>query len=154
MTAFEQLLVLIVFISCGWIVGFTLEAFRRFRRRIRRNAFFVYICEISFWMAQTSVLYYVLWRVHDGVFRVYFLVALLVGYLFYERYFKQVGQRVIDVLVYVGDLFISWLFTLVHFCIGKPIYFLGKACLFPLFASFRMLKRKFIKNNKENSSQM
>lgn len=153
MTASEQLLVLLVFISCGWLVGLALEAFRRLRRRIRRNVFFVYLCEIAFWVTQTGILYYVLWRVHDGVFRVYFLGALFVGYFLYEYYFKRLGQRFVQGVSRIGNLIISCLFMIVYLCIGRPIYLIGRACLFLLFASFRMVKRKFIKNNEENSSQ-
>lgn len=129
MTAYEQMLVMFIFICCGILIGCSLETFRHFGRFYRRNVFFVYISEVLFWLLQMAFLYYVLWQLNDGILRIYFILAVLVGWQLYHLFFKKIYLPFMRGVFYVCHLFFQVLYHMVRLIIYWPIYFIWKVLI-------------------------
>ena len=154
MTAYEHFLVLFTFICCGFFIGCSLEAFRRLGRAFRRNVFFVYSTEILFWLMQTAFLYYILWRVNDGVLRVYFIIAIVCGFLCYDIFFKAIWRVVIESLIRIIQTVLMILHMFLRILIGWPLYFVAICVSYPFMWLFRLIKKIIPKEIYENISQI
>lgn len=126
MTVYEQMLIIFIFICCGILVGCSLETFRHFGRFYRRNVFFVYVSEILFWLIQVAFLYYVLWQLNDGIFRLYFILAVLVGWQIYELFLKKIYLAFMRGVFYVFNMLFQVLYQIVRLIVYWPVYIVWK----------------------------
>lgn len=89
MTAYEQMIVLLIFICLGILIGCSLETFRHIGRHYRRNVFIVYTLETLFWISQTAILFFIVWKLYNGNFRIYFILAIICGLQLYNLFVKK-----------------------------------------------------------------
>ncbi|QDP38835.1 spore cortex biosynthesis protein YabQ [Radiobacillus deserti] len=104
MTLTVQFLTIISMIAGGIYLGMAIETFRRFEDAWKKRTIFSYVIEISFWLLQSLILFYLLFRVNQGELRFYILLALLCGYSAYNALFKSLYQRMLEKII---DSFIS-----------------------------------------------
>src|SRR5699024_4293439 len=99
MTLHVQLLTMIFMVLSGLYLGMALETFRRFSPLWRKNKFLVYFLEICFWLVQTLIIFYVLYRVNAGELRLYIFVACLLGFATYQALIASLYKRLLEQVV-------------------------------------------------------
>ena len=93
----------------GFFVGVALETFRRFSLTWKNNIILVFFMEICFWLIQSFVLFYVLFRVNGGEIRIYVIVAGFLGFAIYKAVaatlYKRILERLISIIVSIYRFF-------------------------------------------------
>ncbi|SDN10598.1 spore cortex biosynthesis protein YabQ [Sediminibacillus halophilus] len=157
MTLSVQFAAILLMMAGGVYIGAAIDTFRRFERSWKHRVLFSYGMEISFWLLQTLILFYLLYKVNQGELRFYIFLALLCGFAAYKALFENLYRRLLEKLIrfiialyrFFARLFkgliiqpIVWLFRLLLMLltgIGTVLIWLltviGKVCVFP----FRLL---------------
>ncbi|MGJ9460220.1 spore cortex biosynthesis protein YabQ [Oceanobacillus sp. CF4.6] len=147
MTLSVQFLTLIAMVSSGFYLGIIQETFRRFTPYWKNSTFLTYFLEISFWLTQTGIIFYVLFRVNAGELRLYVFLACFLGFSMYQVFAKSVYKIVLEWIIQITSaiyrffksLFqgliitpISWIIKLILRIIVSIITLLGSIILFIL----------------------
>ncbi|WP_042220768.1 spore cortex biosynthesis protein YabQ [Oceanobacillus manasiensis] len=128
MTLSTQFLTMLAMVSSGFYLGIVQDTFRRFTPYWKKKVVLTYTMEVSFWLTQTLIVFYVLFQVNGGELRFYVFVACLLGFAAYQALaaesYKKLLEHIIRILtaVYrflercVKALFITpikWIFDLI-----------------------------------------
>src|SRR5699024_12815245 len=134
MTLHVQFMSLISMVIGGFYLGMAIDTFRRFSTYWERNVFFKYLLEICFWLMQSLILFYVLFRVNDGEIRFYIFLSCLLGFATYQALaasiYKQLLEGVIRIVRSIYRFFkrlievliiipVKWLVTTLFMEIGR-----------------------------------
>lgn len=121
MTLYVQFMTMIVMVIGGFYLGMALDTFRRFSWHWGHKPFLKYALEICFWLIQSLVLFYVLFRVNAGELRLYVFLSCLLGFAAYKALaapvYKQILEGIIRILLAVYLFFER----LVHVLIITPV---------------------------------
>ncbi len=142
-------------------VGAAIDTFRRFERSWKHRVLFSYGMEIGFWLLQTLILFYLLYRVNQGELRFYIFLAILCGFATYKALFELLYQRLLELMIrFVVELYrffarlvkglvfqpIIWLFRLLLLLLTGIwavllwlLTVIGKVCLFPFRLLFKLI---------------
>ncbi|GAB4072144.1 hypothetical protein GCM10028778_01510 [Barrientosiimonas marina] len=123
MTLDVQFLTMISMAAGGFWLGMALETFRRLSIYWRERAFLVYVMEISFWLTQTLLLYYILFRVNSGELRFYVFAALVLGFAIYQALAASLYKRLLEYVIYVMAAIHRMLTRIIRAVIVTPIVF-------------------------------
>jgi spore cortex biosynthesis protein YabQ len=103
MTLSVQFATILAMILGGIYLGAAIETFRRFEPYWKKRIVFSYLIEISFWLLQTLILFYLLYLVNQGELRLYIFLAVFCGYASYkglfEGFYKNILERFIELFV-------------------------------------------------------
>lgn len=109
MTLDVQFITMISMISGGFYVGIALETFRRFSAAWKNNIFLVYFMEGFFWLIQSFILFYLLFRVNGGEIRIYIIIAGFLGFAIYKALaaslYRRMLERLISIVMSVNRFF-------------------------------------------------
>lgn len=114
MTLNVQFTAMICMVLSGFYLGVALETFRRFSPHWKHRKFLVFFLEICFWLSQTFLLYYVLYRINAGELRVYVFLACLLGFSIYQVTIKTLYKKILEQIIHV-------ILSLYRFC-QKIVY--------------------------------
>lgn len=156
----------------GLYLGIIQETFRRFSIHWKRRRFLAYFMEISFWLTQTMLLYYLLFRVNSGELRFYVFVAVLLGFSVYQVLVANAYQWLLEHIIRIMLKCFRFIESVINILIITPVkfiiqlvvtcvlfvlqallrigIFLGKLILFPILWMFRTLFGILPKNIQEN----
>lgn len=129
MTLQVQTVTMLAMIIGGIYIGFAQDTYRRFARLWQKSRLLVYLLEILFWLSQTVLLFYVLFRINDGEVRFYIFLACLLGFSIYVVLLQQIYLRVLDWLTRIVKrtlLFFIRLFTAPLLLIWRSVYYVLK----------------------------
>lgn len=152
---------MLAMISGGFYLGMILDTFRRASLHWKNAVFMIYFMEIIFWISQTLLLFYILYRVNAGELRFYVFVACLLGFAAYQALastaYKKMLEHIIQFALSVYRFFakvirmlvitpIIFIFTLLLTAIINIIQVLlivlmtiGKIIFYPLKLIFRLI---------------
>ena len=99
MTLTIQFYTLLAMIGMGSGFGAALDTYSRFLNRSERKRWIVFIHDFLFWIIQGLLIFYVLFLVNEGEFRLYLFLALLCGFSAYQALFKGFYQRLLEFLI-------------------------------------------------------
>ncbi len=161
MTLSVQFAAILIMVAGGIYIGAAIDTFRRFERSWKHRVLFSYGMEIGFWLLQTLILFYLLYKVNQGELRFYIFLALLCGFATYKALFEHLYRRLLEQVIrfivavhrFFTRLFksliiqpIIWLFRLLLMLlsgIGAVLLWLltviGKICVFPFRLLFKMI---------------
>lgn len=122
MTLHVQFMTLIMMIFGGFHLGMAQETYRRFAVNWKRRYVLVYICEITFWVSQIIILYYILFRTNYGELRLYVFLACLLGFSMYQVLFKRLFQKILERFIDVGKKILKAVKQIFQILLFKPIY--------------------------------
>lgn len=169
MTLNVQFITMLAMVLCGFYLGLILETFRRFQPHWKDNRLLKYVMEISFWMSQVLLLFYVLFRVNAGELRFYVFLALFLGFAAYQalaapmykrllefairivvacyRFVEQVIQTlIITPIKYIIKLLVTITLFIVQLVI-TVLLFIGKVIFLPIkwifYMIYRLLPKRF-----------
>lgn len=124
MNVHVQFAALLTMIVGGFYLGIAKDTLRRFSPRWEHRPFLLYGIEISFWLMNTTILYYALYRVNAGELRVVLFIACLLGFAMYQALAQSIYQRVLEVCVRIGTTIFMQIANLFSVLIIRPIRFL------------------------------
>lgn len=113
MTLQVQFLTMISMIMSGFYLGIARDTYRRFSPYWRHFMFLRYLFEVVFWMTQTLLLFYILYRVNAGELRTYIFIACLLGFSIYKVIFSSLYKKILEVAIRI-------LLMIYHF--GKEVF--------------------------------
>ncbi|MBP2078521.1 spore cortex biosynthesis protein YabQ [Oceanobacillus polygoni] len=116
-----QFLTMITMVLSGFYLGIVQETFRRLTYYWKRRVFLTYFLEISFWLTQTAIILYVLFRVNAGEIRVYVILACLLGFSIYQVLAKAAYKRLLEWIIRIVSAVYRFFRNLVHTLIISPI---------------------------------
>jgi|SRR5699024_6800862 len=99
MTLHTQFVAMGAMIAGGMYLGMANETFRRFAPYLHRSIVLMYFAEIAFWLMQTMLLYYVLFRINYGELRFYLFIALIFGFLCYQQFLRKIYIAILNVCI-------------------------------------------------------
>lgn len=163
-----QFITIAVMVLSGIYLGMIYDTFRRFAIHWERKKFISYMLEVSFWMLQACIIFYILFQANAGELRVYIFLAGLLGFSAYQALIKTIYMRVLEKAINIGrqifrfferlfSLFlftpVKWLFllcaTIVLFLLQTVLritLFLLKIIFFPVILLGRLLYPLIPKN--------
>lgn len=137
MTLHTQFLAMATMLAGGMYIGFANETFRRFVPSWKWSSFLTYTFEVLFWLVQTTLLYYVLYKVNYGEIRFYLFTALIAGFLLYILLFQTIYVKVLGFIIKVVKKVILILYNLIM----MPIVYIIRL----LLQLFKFVLRTFAK---------
>ena len=121
MTLTIQFYTLLAMIGMGSGCGAALDTYSRFLNRSERKRWIVFIHDFLFWIIQGLLIFYVLFLVNEGEFRLYLFLALLCGFSAYQALFKGFYQRFLEFLIILVIKLARFIANSVHMLIFLPI---------------------------------
>ncbi|MFF2459949.1 spore cortex biosynthesis protein YabQ [Peribacillus simplex] len=121
MTLTIQFYTLLAMIGMGSGFGAALDTYSRFLNRSERKRWVVFIHDFLFWIIQGLLIFYVLFLVNEGEFRLYLFLALLCGFSAYQALFKGFYQRSLEFLIILVIKLARFITNSVHMLIFLPI---------------------------------
>ncbi|MFS0766804.1 spore cortex biosynthesis protein YabQ [Peribacillus phoenicis] len=121
MTLTIQFYTLLAMIGMGSGFGAALDTYSRFLKRSERKRWIVFIHDFLFWIIQGLLIFYVLFLVNEGEFRLYLFLALLCGFSAYQALFKGFYQRFLEFLIILVIKLARFITNSVHILIFVPI---------------------------------
>ena len=143
MTLSIQVLTMVSMIAGGFYLGIALDTFRRFGRHWKSNTLLVYFMEISFWLTQVFILYFILFQVNLGELRVYVFVACLLGYAAYQALAATLYKRLLERIIIITSRIYRMVYNLIKNLIIAPIRYLIKLLIASVIFLFNMIMLVF-----------
>ena len=132
MTLHTQFLAMGAMLAGGMYIGFVNETFRRFVPSWKWSSFLTYSFEILFWLMQTALLYYVLFKINYGEIRFYLFTALIAGFLLYLLLFQAIYVKVLNFVIRVVKKIVLTLYKMMMLPIIYILQLLMKMLKFVL----------------------
>lgn len=144
MTLQVQFITITYMIFGGIYLGIALETFRRFSPMWKHHKFLVYCFEICFWLMQTVILFYILYRANNGELRFYVFIACLLGFSMYKAIFASSYQKLLEYIIQFNIKFYRFCKRVIEVMIISPIKWvfslLLKLASFILMLVFNIIK--------------
>ncbi|MFC2948837.1 spore cortex biosynthesis protein YabQ [Virgibacillus sediminis] len=99
MTLSVQFITMIAMVLSGFYLGIIHDTFRRLAIYWRNRVLLSYFLEICFWLAQTGIIFYILFRANGGELRLYIFLACFLGFAAYQALAADVYKRVLEYLI-------------------------------------------------------
>ncbi|GAA0425396.1 MAG: spore cortex biosynthesis protein YabQ [Bacillota bacterium] len=126
MSLSTQFLTMITMITGGFYLGLIQDTFRRFTPYWKNRRILTYVMEICFWLMQTMLLFYVLFRVNGGELRFYIFAACLLGFAFYQVAAANVYRKVLEQIIRIIAAVYRFFENIVQALIISPITWIVK----------------------------
>jgi|SRR5699024_4518987 len=143
MTLDVQFMTMISMILGGIYLGVALETFRRFSPYWKNNRILTYSMEICFWLMQSFILFYILFRVNGGEIRIYSALACLLGFSAYKAlvasFYKHFLERIIIIVNSIYRFFVKVINALIIQPVKYIIHFLITCLLLILNGLYTIL---------------
>ncbi|MGP4109170.1 spore cortex biosynthesis protein YabQ [Virgibacillus sp. L01] len=123
MTLSVQFLTMFSMVLGGFYLGIINDTYRRFSIHWKQNKILSYFMEISFWLTQTMLLYYLLFRVNSGELRFYVFIACLLGFSVYQVTTANAYKQLLEHIIRIGLKIYQFIEKLVQVLFIKPIKF-------------------------------
>lgn len=127
MTLTVQFLTMLAMTLGGIYLGTALDTFRRLSMYWKNKKSAVYLLEICFWLLQTGILFYILFRVNGGELRAYVFLACLLGFSFYQVAIASFYKKLLEIVIRIVRKIFQWTKTILNMLIVQPISWLIKA---------------------------
>lgn len=139
MTLDTQFLTMIFMVLGGLYLGIAKDTFRRFSPYWKDKWFTNYVMEICFWLTQTFLLFYVLFRINGGELRVYVFLACLLGFAMYQALASALYKKVLESIIRVFTAIYRFLEKLVRAIIITPIWWIISLLFTSLLMTGKMI---------------
>ncbi|GAB3054625.1 spore cortex biosynthesis protein YabQ [Virgibacillus ainsalahensis] len=101
MTLSVQFMTMIAMVLSGFYLGIIQDTFRRFTMYWKQRIIFSYLIEVVFWLTQTAIIFYVLFRVNGGELRLYIFLAGLLGFAMYQVFAAGIYKRILERIILI-----------------------------------------------------
>lgn len=118
-----QFMTMLAMVSGGFYLGMILDTFRRASPHWKNSRFMIYFMEIIFWVSQTLLLFYLLYRVNAGELRFYVFVACLLGFATYQALAATAYKKLLEHIIQVALSVYRFFARVIHMVVVTPIVF-------------------------------
>ncbi|WP_188633377.1 spore cortex biosynthesis protein YabQ [Lentibacillus kapialis] len=139
MTLEVQFMTMLSMIAGGFYLGIACDTFRRLSISWNRRVFLKYFMEISFWLTQTLLLYYVLFQVNSGELRFYVFAAVLLGFAIYQALVAKTYKTVLEHLIRIMTQVYQFVEKMVRVIIIAPVKFIFQSTLTVIIVTLKIL---------------
>lgn len=94
-----QFYTMLAMFGMGSWIGVALDTYGRFLKRPKRARWFLFFNDLSFWIVQGLIIFYVLLLVNEGELRFYVFLALLCGFAAYQSLFQSTYMNLLELLI-------------------------------------------------------
>ncbi len=144
-TALVQLCPFLMYVTSGIIIGIFFDIFRILRKSFPTPDLLTAIEDIVFWLITGLFLLFVLFRISNGEIRLYNIMALLIGGIFYLLTMSKMFIKInVKIVVFIKNLFYK-IFLLPL----KAILSVGKKLFTPFTFFVINVKRRILERNVE-----
>lgn len=116
----------------GIYLGAMFDTSERLTQALREKVVVSFLFQFIFWLAQSFSIFYVLVKINGGQVRLYFIIAIIIGFWFYFALCRKLFQRFLEKVISL----VKWVYNLVAHIIWllliKPIIIIGQMLLFLL----------------------
>ncbi|MFD1849252.1 spore cortex biosynthesis protein YabQ [Oceanobacillus bengalensis] len=141
MTLSVQFLTMITMVLSGLYLGVVLETFRRFTIYWKRKIVLTYFLEVCFWLTQTLIIFYVLYRINAGEIRFYVILACLLGFSIYQVFAAKLYKALLEQIIRIIAAIYRFCERLVQVLIITPVIWIVMALVTLLLGIFRLLSK-------------
>ena len=121
-------------LATGMMVGIQIDVYHRLLVRLLQSFWLRALFDLLFWIVQSVVVFYVLWRVNEGELRFYIFLALLFGFFLYYRWGRVSFLRIMESIISICQAIRRFVVSMIRLFIIQPFRFVLK-----LFTSFVMI---------------
>jgi len=139
MTLSIQFTTMAMMVLSGIYLGLIQDTFRRFAIHWEKKKALSYLIEISFWILQTLIVFYVLFRVNAGELRLYVFLACLLGFSAYQALLKKGYKLVLERVINVGTRILGVFQRVISILLITPLKWVFLLCVTLLLFLFRMV---------------
>lgn len=139
MTLDVQFITMLSMIAGGFYLGIALDTFRRLSVTWKHRVFLKYFMEISFWLTQTLLLYYVLFQVNSGELRFYVFIAVLLGFAMYQAAAAKTYKQLLEHMISISIQVYQFLEKMVKIIIIAPIKFIFQLIMTVIVFTLKIL---------------
>ncbi|GGJ57191.1 spore cortex biosynthesis protein YabQ [Virgibacillus salexigens] len=126
MSLSTQFLTMITMIAGGFYLGLIQDTFRRFSAYWKDRRIMTYLMEVCFWLTQTMLLFYILFRINGGELRFYIIAACLLGFTFYQAVAANIYKKLLEYLIHIAANIYRFIENVVQALIISPIKWVVK----------------------------
>lgn len=153
-----QLYSFCIYLISGMIIGVFFDIFRILRKSFHTPDFITYIEDILFWLFTGFFLLFILFKFSNGEIRIYNIIGLLIGCIFY---LLSISKFFIKINVFIVTFIKNILYKIIKI-ISYPILFIIKILkkIFNPFTFFVINLKKMttnkikkVKNTKKNKNK-
>lgn len=112
---------MIAMVLGGFYLGMALDSYRRFTPYWKNKIVLTYFMEICFWLTQTIILFYVLFKVNSGEIRFYVFIACLLGFSMYQVLAAKIYKRLLEVIIRMITSVYNFFKRLVQVLFIRPV---------------------------------
>lgn len=139
MTLSVQFITMIAMVLGGFYLGMVKDTYQRFTPYWKDRIIFTYFMEICFWLTQTVLLFYVLFRVNGGELRLYIFAACLLGFAIYQVIAANIYKKVLEQIIRVFTATYHFFERIIKAFIITPILWTVKLLLLLLLFLIRLI---------------
>lgn len=121
MTLNVQFLTMLSMVLGGFYLGIALDTYRRLSLYLKGRKLLPYLMEICFWLTQTTLLFYVLFRVNNGEIRLYVFLACILGFSIYQVIASTLYKRILEWILTIISSIYQFVEKAVQVLIISPI---------------------------------
>ncbi|MGL4818710.1 MAG: spore cortex biosynthesis protein YabQ [Bacilli bacterium] len=118
-----QLYTLFSMIGVGAYLGMALDTYERLLIRRKRHRMFVFLTDVLFWIVQGILTFFLLLNLNDAEVRVYILIAMGIGFSFYQALVRTVFIKVLEQVVRFVLATTRFVRRLVRVCVVLPVIY-------------------------------
>lgn len=121
MTLTLQVKTMLAMIIAGFYVGISLDTFRYFTPLWYNKVVWRYLLEIIFWVMQTTIVFFVLYKVNAGEIRFIIFLAFLLGLSIYKALFATVYNKSLEWFIGVIKRIFRFFWKVIYYVILRPV---------------------------------
>lgn len=107
-------------------MGMALDTFRRFSWHWSHRSFLKYFLEICFWLTQSLILFYLLFRVNAGELRFYIFLSCLLGFAAYQALAASAYKQLLEVFIRILRSVYQFFERLINVLVISPVKWIIK----------------------------
>ncbi|KAA0543705.1 spore cortex biosynthesis protein YabQ [Bacillus sp. BGMRC 2118] len=119
-----QFYTMLAMFGMGSWLGAALDTYGRFLQRPKRSRWLLFINDLTFWIVQGLIIFYVLLLVNEGELRFYVFLALLCGYAGYQSLFQSFYMNFLELLIRFVIRMYQFIAKLITTLVFKPIRYI------------------------------
>ncbi|HIV75636.1 MAG TPA: hypothetical protein H9895_11235 [Candidatus Pseudogracilibacillus intestinigallinarum] len=137
MTVHQEWVFLGVMICTGVYIGISTDTFRHTIMPLLRNALLYRFLFVLYWLCQTAIVYYILYKMNNGILRFYFLLAVLLGYSAYIVFVQTFYMKCLQCMMHI----VRFIWRAIYILVVKPITYILYFCMRCLLYVYNFLKK-------------
>lgn len=139
MTLQIQFTAMISMIAGGFYLGLARDTFLRFSPIWKNRVILNYLLEIIFWTTQTTLLFFILYKVNTGELRIYIFIACLLGFAAYQAIAAPIYKKILERVIRLITAIYRVCHTIVNVLMITPVKWFIYATLWIIHSTLQVI---------------